>query len=207
MKKIGSYCNSLNIHTNLLFISWQVYGNKITVNVNVLIIICDLFSHWITVVELLACRTRTLKRQGSVLHVTRMCCVLGDLLGAIACTQTQTRKGKFPIAKQLFGMNICARGKTFCKTSFQVGMDLQIVQKQSRDENTQEDYTTTEQWRKSQSCGHVQEQFFASQLVIACSTHLHSSKYAMMLQTSTSHLCTIAFSAGLNGTVVHVLLK
>ena len=38
------YCNLVNIRTNLLFVSWQVYGNKITVNANVLIIICNLFS-------------------------------------------------------------------------------------------------------------------------------------------------------------------
>ena len=32
------------------------------------------------------------------------------------------------------------KGKSFCKTSFQVGMDLKKVQKQGRDERTQEDY-------------------------------------------------------------------
>ena len=36
--------NSVNIRKNLLFISGQVYGNKITVNVNVLITIRSLFS-------------------------------------------------------------------------------------------------------------------------------------------------------------------
>ena len=38
------YRNSVNICTNLLFVSRQVYGNKIMVNVNVLIIIRNLFS-------------------------------------------------------------------------------------------------------------------------------------------------------------------
>ena len=32
------------------------------------------------------------------------------------------------------------REQSFCKTSFQVGMDLKTVQKQGRDERTQEDY-------------------------------------------------------------------
>ena len=35
------YSNSVNIRMNLLFVSWQIYGNRITVNVNVLIIICN----------------------------------------------------------------------------------------------------------------------------------------------------------------------
>ena len=33
--------------------------------------------------------------------------------------------------------------KSFCKTSFQVGMELKKVQKQGRDERTQEDYPTS----------------------------------------------------------------
>ena len=36
--------------------------------------------------------------------------------------------------------------KSFCKTSFQVGMDVKKVQKQGRGERTQEDYPTLEQW-------------------------------------------------------------
>ena len=41
------------------------------------------------------------------------------------------------------------RGKKFLeKTSFQVGVDLQTVQKQGRDENMQEDYPTSERWWK-----------------------------------------------------------
>ena len=38
------YRNSVNICTNLLFVRGQVYRNKITVNINVLIIIRNLFS-------------------------------------------------------------------------------------------------------------------------------------------------------------------
>ena len=34
-------------------------------------------------------------------------------------------------------------GKSFCKTWFEVGMELKKVQKQGRDESTQEDYPTT----------------------------------------------------------------
>ena len=40
LKWTCTYRNSVNIRMNLLFVSWQVYGNKMTVNVNVLIIIC-----------------------------------------------------------------------------------------------------------------------------------------------------------------------
>ena len=40
------------------------------------------------------------------------------------------------------------RGKSFCKTRFEVGMDLQKVQKQGRDGKMQEDYPTSEQWQK-----------------------------------------------------------
>ena len=36
------YCDSVNIPTNVLFLSWQVYGNNISVYVNVLIIIRNL---------------------------------------------------------------------------------------------------------------------------------------------------------------------
>ena len=35
--------NSVNIHMNLLFVGLQVYGNKNTLNVKILIIICNLF--------------------------------------------------------------------------------------------------------------------------------------------------------------------
>ena len=37
---------------------------------------------------------------------------------------------------------LTTRGNSFCKTSLQVGMDLSKVQKQGRDERTQEDYPT-----------------------------------------------------------------
>ena len=37
------------------------------------------------------------------------------------------------------------REKSFCKTWFQVGMELKKVQKQGRDERTQEDYPTSAQ--------------------------------------------------------------
>ena len=42
-------------------------------------------------------------------------------------------------------MDLCSfheftREKSFCKTCFQVGMELKKVQKQGRDEKTQEDY-------------------------------------------------------------------
>ena len=42
-------------------------------------------------------------------------------------------------------------GKRLCKTSFQVGMDLQKVKTQGRDENTQEDYPSMEQWIKGKT--------------------------------------------------------
>ena len=39
------------------------------------------------------------------------------------------------------------REKSFCKISFQVGMDLSKGQKQGKDEKIQEHYPTTERWR------------------------------------------------------------
>ena len=44
--------------------------------------------------------------------------------------------------------HIVTRGKKFLQNTFQVGMDQEKVQKQGRDENTQEVYPTTERWRK-----------------------------------------------------------
>ena len=39
-------------------------------------------------------------------------------------------------------MDVFTKGKRFCKTSLQVGMDLLKVQKQGRNENMQKDYST-----------------------------------------------------------------
>ena len=40
------------------------------------------------------------------------------------------------------------KGIFFCNNSFGVGMDLKKVWKQGREENTQDDYPTTEQWQE-----------------------------------------------------------
>ena len=40
------------------------------------------------------------------------------------------------------------RRKSLCRTLFEVGIDLQKVQKQGREENMREDYPNTERWQK-----------------------------------------------------------
>ena len=67
------------------------------------------------------------------------------LLKFLAAFTTKSVGGIMYNQKVVFLHCICvkARGKSFCKTWFQVGMELKKVQKQGRDERTQEDCPTS----------------------------------------------------------------
>ena len=63
--------------------------------------------------------------------------------GAVPKSQNLILHNNLPLIYYSREITIITREKSSCKTWFQVGMELKKVQKQDRDERTQEDYPTS----------------------------------------------------------------